>query len=60
MVFLCFQPSKMYSETNLTKDFRRVAKAIKAETEGANYRPDLTSGKCCEMPAFMVVIWLVP
>ncbi|KAL3900491.1 MAG: hypothetical protein SGPRY_012453, partial [Prymnesium sp.] len=37
------KPSKMYSETNLTKDFRRVAKAIKAETEGANYRPDLTS-----------------
>merc|ERR1719253_922940 len=37
------KPSKMYAKSTLTKDFRRVAKAIKAETEGNYYRSDLTS-----------------
>lgn len=47
-VILCIrgsQPSKMFAKTKLTKDFRRVAKAIKAEVEGTHYRPDLTSGE---------------
>jgi len=40
------KPSKLYATTTWTakhKDFRRVAKAIKAETEGKYYRSDLTS-----------------
>lgn len=37
------KPNKSYATSVLTKDFRRVAKAIKAETEGNLYRSDLTS-----------------
>jgi len=37
------KPSKMLVKTTLSKGFRRVAKAIKAETEGSYYRADLTS-----------------
>jgi len=36
------KPSKALYKATLTKDFRRVAKAIKAETEGNYYRADLT------------------
>lgn len=35
------QPNKMYNKVTLTKDFRRVAKAITKETADNYYRPDL-------------------
>merc|ERR1712046_442507 len=36
------KPSKMMNKVKLTKDFRRVAKAIIKNTETNFYRPDLT------------------
>ena len=33
----------MYNKVTLTRDFRRVAKAITKETADNFYRPDLTS-----------------
>uniref|UniRef100_A0A3B4XIB5 Large ribosomal subunit protein eL28 n=1 Tax=Seriola lalandi dorsalis TaxID=1841481 RepID=A0A3B4XIB5_SERLL len=36
------KPNKMYNKVSLTKDFRRVASAIKKETGDNFYRPDLT------------------
>jgi len=35
------KPNKMYNKVTLTRDFRRVAKAIKKETSDNFYRPDL-------------------
>ena len=35
------KPNKMYNKVTLTKDFRRVAKAITKETCDNYYRPDL-------------------
>ena len=39
------QPNKELNKVTLTKDFRRVAKAIKKNTADNFYRPDLTKGK---------------
>merc|ERR1712070_436614 len=36
------KPSKSLAKSTLTKDIRRITKAIKAETEGNYYRADLT------------------
>lgn len=36
------KPSKMMNSTTMTKDFKRVAKAIVKNTESNFYRPDLT------------------
>merc|ERR1712046_322925 len=36
------KPSKMLNTVTLTRDFRRVAKAITKNTESNFYRPDLT------------------
>ena len=35
------KPNKMYNKVTLTRDFRRVAKAITKETADNFYRPDL-------------------
>ena len=43
------QPSKMYNKVTLTKDFRRVAKAITKETADNYYRPDLKKGAPAEL-----------
>eukprot|EP00343_Euplotes_focardii_P010624 CAMPEP_0205831470 /NCGR_PEP_ID=MMETSP0206-20130828/44178_1 /ASSEMBLY_ACC=CAM_ASM_000279 /TAXON_ID=36767 /ORGANISM="Euplotes focardii, Strain TN1" /LENGTH=125 /DNA_ID=CAMNT_0053136137 /DNA_START=27 /DNA_END=404 /DNA_ORIENTATION=+ len=37
------RPASAHNRTVLRKDFRRVARTIKAETQGKNYRGDLTS-----------------
>ena len=39
------QPNKMYNKVTLTRDFRRVAKAITKETADNFYRPDLKKGE---------------
>ena len=36
------QPKEMLNSVTLTKSFRKVCKAIKANTESNFYRPDLT------------------
>lgn len=36
----------MYNKVTLTRDFRRVAKAITKETADNFYRPDLKKGAC--------------